>query len=188
MTLSFRAIAAAVAIAAASASAQATTTTLTFSEIVGVHNTLSYSGTAGGNLTVSSNKGSLTIVLGELGVATWNNWDPRLNAGETITFSFAKDVKLSYWDLDDLPHGSNQFGLKVDGGANTSYSLDSHGPSTVLIGKTFTFAHKGDSYFIDTLKFSSVTPVPEASSVAMTLAGLGLVGFIASRRRSNRAA
>lgn len=183
MTLSIRAVAAAVAIAAASASAQATTTTLTFSEIIGVHNTLSYSGTAGGNLTVSSNKGSLTIVLGELGVASWSNWDPRLGSGETITFSFTQDVKLSYWDLDDLPFGSNQFGLKVDGGANKSYSLDSHGSSTPLIGKTFTFAYKGDSYFIDTLKFSSVTPVPEASTAAMALAGLGVVGFMAARRR-----
>lgn len=184
MKTSIRAVVAAAIIAATASSAQAATTTLTFSELVGVHSSLSYHGTVGGNLTVTSNKGSLTIVLGELGVATWNNWDPRINGGETITFSFAQDVKLSSWDLDDLNlAGSNQFGLKVDGGANKSYSLDSHGASTPLIGKTFTFAYKGDSYFIDTLKFSSVTAVPEASSVAMTLAGLGVVGFIASRRR-----
>lgn len=183
MKHAIRAVVAATALTAAAVSAQAATTTLTFSELVGVHSSLTYSGTVGGNLTVTSNKGSLTIVLGELGVATWNNWDPRINGGETITFSFAQDVKLSYWDLDDLPFGSNQFGLKVDGGPNKTYSLDSHGSSTTLIGKTFTFGYKGDSYFIDTLKFSSVTPVPEASSVAMTLAGLGVVGFIAARRR-----
>ena len=183
MTLSIRAAVAAAAIAA-TASAQAATTTLTFSELVGVHSSLTYSGTVGGNLTVTSNKGSLTVVLGELGVATWTNWDPGLGAGETITFSFAQDVKLSHWNLDDLNLlGSNQFGLKVDGGANKSYSLDSHSSATALIGKTFTFAYKGDAYFIDTLKFSSVTAVPEASSVAMTLAGLGVVGFMAARRR-----
>jgi hypothetical protein len=184
MKHAIRAVVAATALAAAAVSAQAATTTLTFSELIGVHSSLHYSGTAGGDLMVTSNVGSLTIVLGELGVATWNNWDPRLGSGESITFSFAQNVKLTYWDLDDLNFlGSNNFGLKVDSGAVKTYSLDSHAPSTSLIGKSFTFSYKGDAYFIDTLKFASVTPVPEASSVAMTLAGLGVVGFIAARRR-----
>jgi hypothetical protein len=185
MNHAIRAVVAATALAAAAVSAQAaTTTTLTFSELIGVHSSLTYNGTVGGKLTVSSNKGSLTVVLGELGVATWNNWDPRINGGETITFSFTDEVKLIGWDMDDLNLlGSNNFGLKVDGGPNNTYSLDSHAPSTTLSGKTFTFGYKGDAYFIDTLKFASVTPVPEASSVAMTLAGLGVVGFIAARRR-----
>jgi hypothetical protein len=184
MKHAIRAVVAATALAAAAVSAQAATTTLTFSELIDVESSLHYSGTAGGDLTVTSNKGSLTIVLGELGVATWNNWDPRINGGETITFSFTQDVKLTYWDMDDLNLlGSNNFGLKVDAGPNKTYSLDSHAPSTTLSGKTFTFSYKGDAYFIDELVFASVTPVPEASSVAMTLAGLGVVGFIAARRR-----
>lgn len=183
MKHAIRAVVAATALAAAAVSAQAATTTLTFSEIVGVHSSLEYSGTAGGDLTVTSNKGSLTIVLGELGVATWSNWDPRINSGETITFSFTDTVKLSYWDLDDFFLSTNKFSLKVDGGTPVTLSTFSHTTSPVLTGKTFTFGYKGDAYVIDTLKFSSVTPVPEASSVAMTLAGLGVVGFIAARRR-----
>ena len=184
MKHAIRAVVAATALAAAAMSAQAATTTLTFSELVGVHSSLTYNGTVGGALTVSSNKGSLTIVLGELGVATWNNWDPRINGGETITFSFTNEVKLIGWDMDDLNLlGSNNFGLKVGTGPVGTYSLDSHTPGTSLVGKSFTFSYKGDAYFIDTLKFASVTPVPEASSVAMTLAGLGVVGFIAARRR-----
>ncbi|MFZ5527502.1 MAG: PEP-CTERM sorting domain-containing protein [Pseudomonadota bacterium] len=184
MKHAIRAVVAATALAASAVSAQAATTTLTFSELIDVESSLHYSGTAGGDLTVTSNKGSLTIVLGELGVATWNNLDPRINGGETITFSFTDEVKLIGWDMDDLNHkGSNNFGLKVDTGAVGTYSLDSIAPTPVLSGKSFTFSYKGDAYFIDTLKFASVTPVPEASSVAMTLAGLGVVGFIAARRR-----
>ena len=174
----------AASLAALALPAQATTTTtLTFTEIIDAATTLNYSGTAGGNLTVSSTGGKLVIVLGELGVAKLANVDTRLGSGETITFSFAQAVSLSYWDLDDLPFGSNQFGLSVDGGTPASYSLASHGSATPLIGNTFTFSYTGDSYFIDTLKFSSVTAVPEASSTAMVLAGLGVVGFIAGRRR-----
>lgn len=184
MKHAIRAVVAATALAAAAVSAQAATTTLTFSELIGVHSSLEYSGTAGGDLTVTSNKGSLTIVLGELGVATWSNWDPRLNAGETITFSFSQAVSLSYWDLDDGSlSNSNKFKLSVDGGAAQQFSLNSHGSASTLVGTSFTFAYGNQKYFIDTLKFSSVTPVPEASSVAMTLAGLGVVGFIAARRR-----
>lgn len=187
MKNTIRALAVAAAIAALAVPAQASTTTLTFSELVGIHSTLNYTGTAGGNLTVSSNKGKLVIVLGELGVATLTNWDPRLGPSETITFSFSQAVNLSYWDMDDLNlAGSNQFGLRVDGGANKSYSLDSHGPASTLTGQTFTFAYKGDAYFIDTLKFSSVSPVPEPAAWALAVAGMGVVAGL-QRRRAARA-
>lgn len=184
MKTSVRALVAAAAIAATTASAQAATTTLTFSELVGVHSTLTYNGTVGGTLTVSSNTGSLTVVLGELGVATWTNWDPRLNVGETITFSFSQAVSLSGWDLDDGSLlNSKKFKLSVDGGTAQQFSLNSTSGGPALIGTSFTFAYDNQKYFIDSLKFSSVTPVPEASSVAMALAGLGMVGFVAGRRR-----
>ena len=183
MKFSVRALVAAAALASITASAQATTTTLTFSELVGVHSSLTYSGTVGGNLTVTSNTGSLSIVLGELGVATWSNWDSRINGGETITFNFSQAVNLSGWDLDDGSiNPNNKFGLSVNGGATQQLSLNSYGGAG-LIGTKFTFSYVNKNYFIDTLKFSSVSAVPEASSVAMALAGLGVVGFISARRR-----
>lgn len=189
MKSSLRVLAAAAALAATTLSAQAATTTLTFSELVGVHSSLTYNGTVGGTLTVTSNTGSLTVVLGELGVATWTNWDPRLNAGEAITFTFSQTVSLSGWDMDDGSLlNSKKFKLSVDGGSAQQFSLNSTSSATPLIGTSFTFAYDNQKYFIDSLKFSSVTPVPEASSMAMALAGLGMVGFIASRRRGNRAA
>jgi hypothetical protein len=53
---------------------------------------------------------------------------------------------------------------------------------------TLKFAAKGasDSYggSIDNVSFTNVTPVPEPETYAMFLAGLGLIGRIAMRRRS----
>ncbi len=170
----------------ATVSAQAATTTLTFSEVVGVHTTLNYSGTAGGQLTVTPSSGSLVILAGELGVAQWNNWDSRIGAGESITFTFQNAVQLIGWDMDDLNlGGSNQFKVKVGGGATHQFSLDSHSatPGT-LVGKTFAFGYSGDRYYIDTLKFASVTAVPEPSGVAMLVAGLGVAGLVARRRKA----
>lgn len=170
-------------------SAQASTTTLTFAELIGVHSTLNYTGTAGGALTVTPSSGSLVIVAGELGVAKWSNWDPRIGAGETITFSFQNDVELTGWDLDDLNlGGSNKFKLKIGTGPTHVMSLDSHhGAAGTLVGKTFSFGYSGDAYFIDTLRFSSLAPtpaVPEPSGLALVIAGLGVAGVIARRRRA----
>lgn len=165
--------------------AQAATTTLTFSELVDLETSLEYSNTVGGDLTVTADGGKLVIVAGELGVLKKHSIDARINGGESITFSFDDVVQLSYWDMDDLNLlGSNKFSLSVDGGSATKYSLDSHGPGSLLTGTTFTFGYKGDAYFIDTLKFSSVPAVPEPGSVALVLAGLGIAGLVAHRRRA----
>ena len=169
--------------------AQAATTALTFSEVIAAASELHYTGTVGGDLTVSANSGKLVVLLGELGVSKASKLDPRINGGDSILFSFAQDVQLAFWDMDDLNFaGSNKFSLKVDGHP-FQFSLDSHGPgssSLPLIGSTFEFGFKGDAYMIDTLKFKSVgptLPVPEASTWAMALAGLGVAGVVARRRR-----
>lgn len=170
----------------AAATAQAATTTLTFSEWIDLHSSLNYTNTVGGNLKVTASSGSLAVVLGELGVAQGLDWlDWRINSAEAITFTFQNQVTLIGWDMDDANLlGTNKFGLGVDAGPVASLSLDSHDSSTVFTGKSFTFSHKGDAYFIDRLTFASVTAVPEPSSVAMVLAGLGVAGLIARRRKA----
>lgn len=180
------ALVAALALSAA-ATAQAATTTLTFSEWIDLHSSLNYTNTVGGNLKVTASSGSLAVVLGELGVAQGLDWlDWRINSAEAITFTFQNQVTLIGWDMDDANlGGSNKFGLRIDGtGPVASLSLDSYGPASTFTGKSFTFSHKGDAYFIDRLTFGSVTAVPEPSSVAMLLAGLGVAGLIARRRKA----
>jgi hypothetical protein len=122
---------------------------------------------------------------------------------ETLTLSFDNQVSLSqlfFFPDDrktyDLTHELDKwdgFTLSVDGGKFVEYSFGTQGGQPVtfgsaLVGNTFTFGyakHKsGEDYFLAGLNVTQVTsPVPEASSVAMLVAGLAAVGGIASRRR-----
>lgn len=184
-----RSVLASALVLASVASAQAATTTLTFSQLIDFSSSLSYDNTVGGDLTVTADGGKLVIIGGELGVAKLKlfDLDPRLGKNESITFSFQDAVSLSFWDMDDLNlDGSNKFGLSVDGSAIQQFSLDSKNPGALtLTGNTFTFSYAKDSYFIDTLKFSSVTPaVPEPTTAALVLAGLSVAGVIARRRKT----
>jgi hypothetical protein len=73
-------------------------------------------------------------------------------------------------------------------GADTQFGTWAHTASTA----TFTFQIEGpgiqplsdESWAMDNLSVS-ITPVPEPESYAMFLAGLGLMGFIARRRRAS---
>lgn len=122
---------------------------------------------------------------------------------ETLTLSFDNQVSLSqlFFFPDDrkVHHLTKEldkfdgFTLSVDGGAFVEYSFGTQGGQPVtfgssLIGNTFTFGyakHKSiEDYYLAGLNVTKVTsPVPEASSVAMLVAGLAAVGAIASRRR-----
>lgn len=161
-------------------------TMLKFSTFLSTGTIITRENTVGGTVKISATGGSPVIVAGELGVATKKNWDVRIGSGETITFTFDDQVELAGWDLDDLKHGTDKFTLALDGGLATQFSLNSSSPgSTSLIGKVFTFGYKGDSYFIDALRFNEVClpAVPEASTYGMTLAGLFTLGAFARRRR-----
>ena len=122
---------------------------------------------------------------------------------ETLTLSFDNQVSLSqlfFFPDDRKVHDLTKeldkwdgFTLSVDGGAFVEYSFGTQGGQPVtfgsaLVGNTFTFGyakHKsGEDYYLAGLNVTQVTsPVPEASSVALLVAGLAAVGAIASRRR-----
>lgn len=121
---------------------------------------------------------------------------------ETLTLSFDNQVSLSqlfFFPDDrktyDLTHELDKFDgftLSVDGGKFVEYSFGTQGGQPVtfgspLVGNTFTFGyakHKSvEDYYLAGLKVELTSPVPEASSVAMLIAGLAAVGGIASRRR-----
>lgn len=121
---------------------------------------------------------------------------------ETLTLSFDNQVSLSqlfFFPDDrktyDLTHELDKwdgFTLSVDGGKFVEYSFGTQGGQPVtfgspLVGNTFTFGyakHKSvEDYYLAGMKVELTSPVPEASSVAMLVAGLAAVGGIASRRR-----
>ena len=61
--------------------------------------------------------------------------------------------------------------------------LSLSGASEYLLGYNDSF--RGDADFDDMVVRLSVSPVPEPSTYALMLAGLGVLGFVARRRRSN---
>lgn len=64
---------------------------------------------------------------------------------------------------------------------NNAYSLSAGDYTLEVTGKTLD--PQGVGEFAITTRFATVTPVPEPESIAMLLAGLGVVGFAARRRK-----
>lgn len=160
-------------------------TVLTFSKLSGKYSTIHYDNTeAGGDLDITATGGKLVAALGNLGVydKTVKHDEITIDKNQAITFTFEKVVGLAGWDMSDLWGGIDKFSLSVDGGVATKFSLNSHGPSSALIGKSFTFGYAGDDYMIDTLKF--VCEVPEPETYALMIAGLLTAGVM--RRRQQR--
>lgn len=182
----------AMALVVAAMAAQATPrsdaqTTLSFSGLLGLSTGLHLTNTVGGDASVTPLGGRYLVnVLGELGVSNSLLGDWRINRHEAVLFSFARPVSLSWWDLDDLPRGSNQFLLAVDGAAPQTLSLHQHQlPSRQpLVGQTFAFGWSGDAYLIDSLTFTRapavgtvVTAVPEPGTYALMAACLGVISL-----------
>lgn len=181
---------------AANPPATPTTTELSFSSLLNYATHLTVNNTVGGTLNITPVGGKLLVnILGELGVANQVIGDYSINKNEGILLNFSQKVSLTGWDLDDLPGGKNSFSLKVDGGAAQSFSLQSLKPTTPLVGSSFQFGWLGESYFIDSVKFSAwaepiaptkpsplVTAVPEPSTAAMVLACATVLAFVARRK------
>jgi len=178
------------------AAAKPTTTELTFSNLLNYSTHMTVNNTVGGQLNITPVGGKLLVnILGELGVANQVIGDYSINKNEGILFNFSQKVSLSGWDMDDLPGGKNTFSLKVDGGTAQSFSLQSLKPTAPLVGSSFQFGWLGESYFIDSVKFSAwaepmapnkpsplVTAVPEPSTAAMLMACATVMAFVARRK------
>lgn len=132
---------------------------------------------ADGNYSLSSKKESLTL-----------SFDNQVSLSQLFFFPDDRKVHHLTKELDKF----DGFTLSVDGGAFVEYSFGTQGGQPVtfgssLIGNTFTFGyakHKSiEDYYLAGLNVEVTSPVPEASSVAMLVAGLAAVGAIASRRR-----
>lgn len=108
--------------------------------------------------------------------------DDNITSGEKLTLTFAGPVKLSSLMLRSDGHDTSWDRNATFLLNGTSYKLaDTISPA--LTGSVFTFQFGGakpDQFYLGGV---TVSAVPEPSSYAMLLAGVGLLGFMARRRK-----
>lgn len=118
-----------------------------------------------------------------------------INANEVLTLTFANAVNVVGLHFMDADHGwasRHAYGmLSVDGGAFERISLASYvtnDPTKFFTGTSFSFMVYDDcgdmDYYLGAVKIAAV---PEPSTYALMLAGVGMVGFMARRRRRRQA-
>jgi len=118
---------------------------------------------------------TFTVLNGEL-LSTANNLQV-LNAATPALNPFSSDISsLSY----SISQGEQKFG-SYSGGLSVAQTMLTAGTYTLQINGIADGTH-GGTYGLD---LALATPVPEASTYATLLAGLGLIGF-ATRRRNTR--
>jgi hypothetical protein len=125
-----------------------------------------------------------------------NSSDDNVTTGETLKMSFNQVVKLSSIGLSTEGHttswtgqwANKTFEYRVDSGAWKQTTLASN-VSLTETGKDFYFrlgsARTADQFYLGAM---TVAAVPEPETYAMLLAGLGLMGAVARRRKAKQAA
>jgi hypothetical protein len=147
-------------------------------------------------LAVSASAGAATYNLGSLpvGVTQFGVYSVSGTFSDTIDFTLGSAANLSAgvgslnFSLGSSPYKNisnldltlyNSSNVDLGSGVNVSVSnLAAGNYYAVISGKANGVA--GGEYG----GAISVSPVPEASSLAMMLAGLGMLGYVASRRKS----
>jgi hypothetical protein len=139
-------------------------------------------GTFGPSLSVPAGNGTVVDSWGFLG-ATGTNFNTVAITGTTTALDFS-GWKVAWNSVSSIDMGGTAWGAGfADGIANvvftgSNYVLDYHATAPA------------DSLNFASVKYAlhlegTLVPVPEASTYGMMLAGLGLVGFMASRRRKS---
>lgn len=125
--------------------------------------------------------------------------DRVVNGGASTTFSFGGDVNGFGGFFDETPGGFGQgivFSLTFVGGTQATLSqhldddagdffgfISTDAFSSVLLTGGTTPGGTAETYNLDNVQFGTTTAaVPEPASIALMLAGLGLVGAAARRR------
>lgn len=126
-----------------------------------------------------------------------DNSDDNITANEMLVLDFGQTVTLSNLGLRSDGHNFTgwisgaQFEYSTNGSTWQAQALPQNIGSIApnLTSQTFYFrfgpATHADQYYIGSV---TVTAVPEPETCAMMLAGLGLLGFVAHRRKRGKAA
>jgi len=139
------------------------------------------------------------VVLGPYGFGIDSSFDEGsnkdlVNRYEFINFTFTTpavvnlaDVGFRKKDGKALSNG-DEYEYRVDGGSwNDRDFNDSPDFSPALSGTSFEFRYEDESFYVASLDVSSpVAPIPEPETYALMLGGLGLVSFMARRRKAER--
>lgn len=125
-----------------------------------------------------------------------------LNEGGTVTITFAETIVDPYIALVSWNGNTVDFGVPIE---IDSYGAGHFGSGTPILNGTgtgffgsgevhgvirlpgsfdsITFTHTSENWHGFTVGVTGIAPIPEPETYAMLLAGLGLLGFIARRRK-----
>jgi hypothetical protein len=119
-----------------------------------------------------------------------------VNKYEVLTFTFTtptmvnlSDVVFRKADGDTLAKSTKDYEYRVDSGDWTRKDLkDSPDFDPALGGTSFSFRYFANSggntsFYVSSLDVTPVAAIPEPETYALMIAGLGLVGFMARRRK-----
>jgi hypothetical protein len=158
---------------------------------------MKFTGGLGGELVVTALDSSVVyqdLPQGTRGLGVVSGPDssskPWISGTEELTLTFANMVNLvgyHVYQRDDAQGSPDQFKVRVDGGNWVYRSFASLVFSTSdqywLTGKTFSFmAADNEKFYVGAVKITSA--IPEPQTYALMLAGLGVVGLAARRRRA----
>jgi hypothetical protein len=116
-----------------------------------------------------------------------------VNTGVSVTFTFNRPITAVGFDTRRMQNLGDHVEIAVSGTTQSPPVLPlfvgyvSATPFTTLTFNRHALATVGDSFSVDNLTFSSSAAVPEPASWAMLIAGFGLVGAMARRRRERLA-
>lgn len=127
-----------------------------------------------------------------------------LNTGGTVTITFSQTVVDPYIGLVSWNGNTVDFGVPI---VIDSFGPGFWGPGTPVLNATgtgffgsgevhgvirlpgsfdsITFSHTSEGWHGFTVGVAGIAPVPEPETYAMLLAGLGLLGFAARRKKAN---